>query len=158
MPIAALLATLAGIAGSLEVMYGAFAVGGALLAVSVLLLRGPWSIWNATPPAELSPRIRRAAIIAVFALAAFFRFYRLNPPGLWGDDAINGLLAFDVLDGKIRSPFQIVPHSHSYFHGLDLAMMVGMGEMPIVKNGVQQSAAIYQSIGITLTLGLGAVD
>src|SRR4030095_15498214 len=108
MPVAALLATLAGIAGSLELMGGAFALGGALLCVSVLLLRWPWSIWNAAPPAPLPPRMRRAAMLAVFAVAAFFRFYRLDPPGLGGDDAINGLLAFDVLDGKIRSPFQIV--------------------------------------------------
>jgi 4-amino-4-deoxy-L-arabinose transferase-like glycosyltransferase len=118
MLIAALLATAAGIAGSLALMWGGFAIGGALLLASVLALRWPGSIWEGAPPAELAPRVRWLALLGVCAVAVFFRCYRLNPPGLWGDDAINGLLAFGILDGAIRSPFQIVQHSHSDFHAL----------------------------------------
>jgi 4-amino-4-deoxy-L-arabinose transferase-like glycosyltransferase len=115
---AALLASLAGIAGSLELMWEHFAVGGALLFASVLLLRWPRSIWSDTAVAEPSPRVRRGALVAVCLLAAFFRVYQLNQPGLWGDDALNGLLAYAILDGKIHSPFELVLHSHSTFHAL----------------------------------------
>lgn len=118
MLIVALLATAAGIAGSLALMWGWFAIGGALLLTSVLVLRWPGSIWDSAPAPALSPRARRLALLGVCALAVFFRVYHLNQPGLWGDDAINGLLAFKILDGKIYSPFQIVAHSHSNFHAL----------------------------------------
>ena len=60
----------------------------------------------------------RLALLAVCVLAVFFRTYRMEPPGLWGDDAINALLAFDVIDGKVSSPFQLVAHAHSHFHAL----------------------------------------
>jgi hypothetical protein len=118
MLIAALIATAAGINGSLELMWGHFAIGGALILVSVLALRTPRSIWSADAPAELAPRTRRSALLGVCAVAVFFRIYRLNQPGLWGDDALNGLLAFDILDGKITSPLKLIAHSHSTFHAL----------------------------------------
>jgi predicted membrane-bound mannosyltransferase len=114
----ALLASVAGIAGSLAMLYGRFAAGAALFLASVVLMRWPVSIWDGAPAPELSPRVRRAALLAVCALAVFFRVYQLNQPGLWGDDALNGLLAYDILDGRIHSPFQIVRHSHSSFHAL----------------------------------------
>jgi Dolichyl-phosphate-mannose-protein mannosyltransferase len=116
--IAALLAIVAGIAGSLALMWGRFAAGGALFIASLVLTRWPVSIWAGEAVRELSPRGRRAALFAVCALAVFFRVYRLNQPGLWGDDALNGLLAYDILDGKIHSPFQIIRHSYSSFHAL----------------------------------------
>src|SRR5258707_10872132 len=116
MLIAALIATAAGISGSLELMWGHFAIGGAVILVSVLTLRTPRSIWRAAAPAELAPRTRRLALLGVGAVAVFFRVYRLNQPGLWGDDALNGLIAFDILDGKITSPFELITHSHSTFH------------------------------------------
>jgi hypothetical protein len=118
MLIAALFATVCGIAGSLACMWGRLAIGGALLLTSVLALRWPRSLWSGPAAAELSPRARRLGLLAVCATAVFFRTYHLNQPGLWGDDALNGLLAFDILDGKIRSPFQIVRHSYSSFHAL----------------------------------------
>src|SRR5215468_2369045 len=118
MLIAALVATAAGLGGALALMSGWFALGGALLLGSVLVLRWPRSIWSAPLPADLPPRTRRLALLAVCAVAVFFRFYHLNQPGLWGDDATNGLLAFDILDGKIHSPTKIVQHSHSNFHAL----------------------------------------
>jgi len=61
---------------------------------------------------------RRLALLAVCGIGAFFRTYQLVPPGLWGDDAINGLIALQILDGEIDSPFDIVTHSHSRFHAL----------------------------------------
>ena len=118
MLLAALLSTLAGVAGSLELMWGHFGLGGALLAGSVLMLRWPHSIWSGPPPFELSPGMRRLALLAVCAVAVFYRVYYLNQPGLWGDDALNGLLAYDILDGRIGSPFKLVTHSHSTFHAL----------------------------------------
>lgn len=118
MPLAAPLAALAGIAGSLAVARGRFASGWALLLISVLLLRWPASLWSGEPSDRLSRRGRVLALVAVCAVAAFFRLYRIEQPGLWGDDALNGLMAFDILDGRIHSPFTIVPHSHSNFHAL----------------------------------------
>ncbi len=118
MLIPALLATAAGIAASLQLMAGNFAFGGVLMLLSVLVLRWPRSIWTSAPPADLPPRTRRLLLLGVCAVAVFFRAYRINQPGLWGDDAINGLLAFDVLDGKIRSPFELVRHSYSIFFAL----------------------------------------
>ena len=118
MLIAALVATAAGLGGALALMSGWFALGGALLLGSMLALRWPRSFWDGPPPPDLPPRARRLALLAVCAVAVFFRFYHLNQPGLWGDDAINGLLAFDILDGKIHSPTKIVQHSHSNFHAL----------------------------------------
>jgi hypothetical protein len=118
MMLAACAATAAGIAGALALSAGRFTAGGAWLLVSVLLLRWPRSIWACADLDDLSPRVRRLALLAICGVAVFFRVYHLNQPGLWGDDALNGLLAFDILDGKIHSPFQIVTHSHSSFHAL----------------------------------------
>ena len=117
MLVAALLSTVAGIAGARLLALG-HPVGLVGLAVGVLLLRWPVSLWQVPPPEELAPRARRWWLLAVTALAAFFRCYRINQPGLWGDDAVNGLLALDVLDGVIRSPFALVSHAHSVFHAL----------------------------------------
>jgi hypothetical protein len=97
---------------------GRFLVGALLLAGSAAGLRWLASLWRADDPPELSPPTRLIALAAVVAVGAFFRFYRMVPPGIWGDDAINGLLAFDVLDGKITSPFQLVQHSKNRLHAL----------------------------------------
>jgi 4-amino-4-deoxy-L-arabinose transferase-like glycosyltransferase len=45
-----------------------------------------------------------AAILLVLAVAAFFRLWRIGdaPPGLFGDEAVNGLDALDVLAGRGR--------------------------------------------------------
>ena len=49
---------------------------------------------------------RRALLLAllIVAVAALFRFWRLAavPPGLFGDEAANGLDALDVLAGRSR--------------------------------------------------------
>jgi hypothetical protein len=108
----------AGVGGALAIMGAHFAAGAALLLASVLALRWPQSIWGAPVDHAWPVGARRLGVLAVCAIAVFFRCHRLNPPGLWGDDALNGLLAFDILDGTITSPFQIVRHSHSSFHAL----------------------------------------
>jgi mannosyltransferase len=95
------------------------------LAVGVLLLHWPVSLWQVAPPDELAARTRRLWLLAVTTLAAFFRCYRINQPGLWGDDALNGLLALDVLDGTIHSPFDLVSHAHSIFHALSSYPIAG---------------------------------
>ncbi|MEO8602279.1 MAG: glycosyltransferase family 39 protein [bacterium] len=115
---AALASILTGVAGSWLLAKAVWLPGLALLASSVLLLRWPQSFWTLEPLPELAPHTRRWGVIAITLTAAFFRLWRIEQPGLWGDDAINGLLAFDILDGKITSPFQIVQHSHSSFHAL----------------------------------------
>ena len=115
---ATLLALLAGLGGALLLSWGRFAAGAAFLLVSVVVLRWPRSIWADSTGEELSPRQRTIAIAVISGVAVFFRTYQIEPPGIWGDDAINGLLALDVLDGKITSPFQLVVHSLSIFHAL----------------------------------------
>jgi hypothetical protein len=105
------------VAGSVAISQGRFLLGGVLSLIGVLLLERPVSIWSGHPT-PLRPRQRRLALLAVCALAILLRVYHFEPPGLWGDDALNGLLAFDILDGNIRSPFEVVRHSHSHFHAL----------------------------------------
>ena len=69
---------------------------------------------------------RRRWLLAVTALAAFFRCYRLNQPGLWGDDAINGLLALDVLDGTHPLAVRAGRRTpHSVFHALSSYPIAG---------------------------------
>ncbi len=117
-PVTALTASVAGIAGCLQLARADFALGGLLCGLSVLVLCWPRSLWSAPPLPPPSAFWRRLGIAAVLLTGVFFRFYRITPPGLWGDDAINGLLAFDILDGRITSPFQIINHSYSHFHAL----------------------------------------
>ncbi len=115
---ATLVALVSGVCGALLLSWGRFAAGGALLLVSIIVLRWPHSIWSSSEGEELSRRQRALAIALISGVAVFFRVYQMEPPGVWGDDAINGLLALDVLDGKITSPFQLVPHALSVFHAL----------------------------------------
>lgn len=124
MLLAALLSAVAGIAGARLLALGQ-PIGLAGLAAGVLLLRWPQSLWNEPAAAELAPRTRRAWLLAITALAACFRCWRIDQPGLWGDDAINGLLALDVLDGRIHSPFDLVAHAHSFFHALSSYLVAG---------------------------------
>ncbi len=121
---AAVVSVAAGVAGAWLLARGEL-IGLALLAAGVGLLRWPRSVWTLPDPPELAPRTRRLLLLAITALAAFARLWRIDQPGLWGDDAINGLLAFDVLDGRIRSPFQLVAHAHSMFHALSNYLIAG---------------------------------
>src|SRR6185295_18579775 len=89
-----------GIIGAVFLARGRFSIGGAMCALGMGLLSWPSSIWVAPAAQPLGRRRRRILLLVVCATAVFFRAYRLEPPGLWGDDALNGLLAFDVLDGR----------------------------------------------------------
>jgi hypothetical protein len=115
---ATLLAVAFGVASSLLLDAGHFLAGSISLALSVYALRWPISIWDDGGTMPPSPSWRWGMFAVVCGLAVFFRFYQLNPPGLWGDDAINGLLAYEVLDGNVRSPFSLVVHAHSHFHAV----------------------------------------
>ena len=115
---ATIVALVSGLWGALLLMWGRFAPGGGLLVLSVSALRWPRSIWMVSSGEDLTFRHRALALAAVCGVAVFFRTYQIEPPGIWGDDAINGLLALDVLAGKITSPFQLVVHANSVFHAL----------------------------------------
>ena len=123
--ISTLVALVSGLSGTLLLMWGQFAPGGALLVLSVSAFRWPGSIWPDRSGEDLTRVQRTVALIAVCGIAAFFRIHQLEPPGIWGDDAINGLLALDVLAGKITSPFQLVVHSLSAFHALSNYAIAG---------------------------------
>ncbi len=125
MAVAATAATACGVAGAVLVPQRQFAAGWVLLGLGVALLLWPRSLWQGGEEVPLDRRRRRLALLAVCALGVFFRTYRLTPPGLWGDDAVNGLLAFDVLDGKIQSPFELITHSFSRFHALSNYFIAG---------------------------------
>jgi len=112
------LAIATGIWASVVLARGRFALGGALLLASVVALRWPRSVWVLDACTTWSPPRRTLAVLAVTALAVFFRVYRLEPPGLWGDEAVNGLRAFDILDGTVTSPFELVAQPLTYFHAL----------------------------------------
>jgi 4-amino-4-deoxy-L-arabinose transferase-like glycosyltransferase len=114
----AAVALAAGVAGSVLFARGYFGPGASLLLLGMGLLRWPVSVWHPCSAAALQARRQRLGLLLVCAVGTFFRFYRLEPPGLWGDDAINGLLALDVLEGKIGSPFALIGHAFSSFHAL----------------------------------------
>src|SRR3989344_1817529 len=48
------------------------------------------------------PKKERVIILCIIAIAIFFRFYQLDltPPGLWPDEAANGVDALKALDNK----------------------------------------------------------
>ncbi len=106
-----------GLFGALRCIAGELSLGFSALALSVVVLRMTPGLWpiDAAPYRKQADRLVFAGVLLAIA---FFRFHRLVPPGLWGDDALNGLLAFDVIDGVIASPFELVSHAHSWFHAL----------------------------------------
>jgi len=123
---AALLISLAaGVTGAVAFARGDFLTGGGLLLAGVVALRWLGSFWRNPEPPELQLQQRLLLLLAIVAVGAVFRFYRMVPPGLWGDDAINGLLAFDVLDGKVHSPFQLIQHSANKLHALTNFLIAG---------------------------------
>jgi hypothetical protein len=107
-----------GVAAAWFLMSGRCDTGGVYLLVSVLTLRCPPSIWNDDERVELPRRQLHCALLGVCVLGVFFRTYQIAPPGLWGDEAVNGLRAFDILDGKVHSPFELVEQPLTQFHAL----------------------------------------
>lgn len=89
-----------------------------LLAAGSTAFFWPASLWRGPRPPDPSPGVRALLLVGIVVLATAFRTYRMAPPGLWGDDATNGLIAYDILDGEVTSPFHLVRHASSYFHAL----------------------------------------
>lgn len=110
------LAFAAGIGGTVFLACGQFLAGAVALAAALFACRRLTAAAHgaAEPPDGLA--WLGAGIACLLGVA--FRTYRIEPPGLWGDDAINAMLAYAVLDGQIESPFQLVAHAHSHFHAL----------------------------------------
>jgi hypothetical protein len=68
-----------------------------------------------------------------------------------------------MIDGNISGVFPAATatlafdvHTGSSFHGARVAAMAAAGQMPLVANGMQTGSGSYYSIGLLLTLGLGA--
>ncbi len=116
--VAVVVAVAAGVSGALQFAGAQFARGSALMLVAAALIYWPRAVRRVDPGHAEELGHEGLALLLVCALAVFFRTYQLEPPGLWGDEAINGLRAFDILDGKITSPFQLVEHPHTAFHAL----------------------------------------
>jgi len=62
------------------------------------------------------------------------------------------------LAGTSGATLDFARHMESAFHGGRLALLVGLGTMPTVVAGRQESAIVYGSAGVTLTLGLGSAE
>ncbi len=118
-----------GLFGALRCIAGQPAVGFVAMGAAAVALRLTPRVWSAPTPTMAKGASDRLGLFAVVAALCFFRFYRMQPPGLWGDDALNGLLAFDVVDGAIGSPFEIIQHSHSRFHALTNFIIAGSYEV-----------------------------
>jgi len=152
---AAALAVVAGLYGSLYCLWGDPLRGLAGLIVGACAM-SPLLAAADSPATVASRRAALPGMLLVAAALIFFRCYRLDPPGLWGDDAINGLLALDVLNGEIRSPFRLVHHSHSYFHAFTnqviafAFLLVGPGptglRLPGIAAGIAAGLAVYAAL------------
>jgi hypothetical protein len=77
----------------------------------------------------------------------------LNHPN--NDHLIDGRASGVFPSGTITVAADAFRNHNGLFHGTRLALLISVGEMPLVKDGVQQSSAQYFSGGLTLTLGFG---
>jgi hypothetical protein len=62
------------------------------------------------------------------------------------------------LGGTSGVALDFARHMESAFHGGRLALLVGLGTMPTVVAGRQESPVVYSAAGLTLTLGLGSAE
>jgi len=160
--LAPVIALAGGIAGALVFAQGHFGIGGALMLGGALLLCWPGVLTRAHPVGDDTPAHPVLALLVVCAVAVFFRTYQLEPPGLWGDEAINGLRAFDVLDGTITSPFQLVSHPHTAFHALSnypiaaAFRLFGPGPVTLRLPGILAGIACVPLLYATVSPLLGA--
>jgi hypothetical protein len=77
----------------------------------------------------------------------------LNHPG--NNDLIEGRASGVFPSGTVTVAADALRKQNGLFHGVRLALLISVGEMPLVKSGVQQSSGPYFSGGLTLTLGFG---
>jgi 4-amino-4-deoxy-L-arabinose transferase-like glycosyltransferase/streptogramin lyase len=95
-----------------------FLVAVALFAASALVV---WSRGKVGEPGEERPAFELprsweiGLVIAVIALAAFFRFWQFLsfPPGLWYDEAVNGTDAYSIMDGDRLTVWRSSNFGHS---------------------------------------------
>jgi hypothetical protein len=60
--------------------------------------------------------------------------------------------------GTSGAALDFARHLESAFHGGRLALLLGLGTMPTVVAARQESAIVYGSVGLTLTIGLGSAE
>ncbi len=102
-------------------MWYGFALAVALLAASfVLAARSGRASPTASREATISPRWELALALAVFALAAFFRFHRFLefPPGIWYDEGVNATDAMHIIDVDHFTVWRDTNYGHAtlYFY------------------------------------------
>lgn len=99
-----------------------FMVAVGLFGASVIALRRVWGARaDEAEQAFVLPRnVEVGLVAAVFALAAFFRFWDFQdfPPGLWYDEAVNGTDAFSIMDRDHLTVWRSSNFGHStiYFY------------------------------------------
>ncbi len=95
----------------------------------------------------------RVAVIVVLAVAAYFRFHRLDeyPPGLYYDVGVNGLDAIDILNGKVAIFFERNNGREALFLYYQAALLGLIGFHPFVFN---LSGAFMSLLGVALVYRL----
>ena len=71
---------------------------------------------------------------------------------------INGSVDGYFPAGTLTLGFDFGRRSTGVFHSSRVAIIGTTGQMPLLKDGAQVSTGIYGSIGLTMTIGLGAPD
>jgi 4-amino-4-deoxy-L-arabinose transferase-like glycosyltransferase len=89
-------------------------------------------------------------LIAIIALAAFFRFYELNklPPGLHPDEAANGLDIFRMFKGDIRPLYNTNGPRESLFFFFQAAFVIVMGN---TITALRMAGAMFGTLAVLTT-------
>jgi len=89
--------------------------------------------------------------------------YCVDPSGIAKDCDTTTPSNNTMIDGNVSGVFPAATatlsvdfHGGGAFHGARIAAMAAAGQMPLVQNGMQTSTGGYYSIGMLLTLGIGA--
>ena len=100
------------------------------------------------------------AILLLLAIAALFRLWRIGstPPGLFGDEAVNGLDALDVLAGRGRIFFPANYGREGLHMFIIAAFFKLMGVTPLVLRLPSVIAGLTDCpvIGVPTSIGYGA--
>jgi hypothetical protein len=93
--------------------------------------------------------------------------YCVDPDGVAIDCNLKDPTMNHTIDGRVSGIYptgtmtlaaDVLRRTSGLFHGARVALLFSVGEMPLAKGGVQQSAAQYISGGLTLTLGVGGTS
>lgn len=71
---------------------------------------------------------------------------------------VNGTMSGLYGTATAQLSLDFAPARNRWFHFMRVAMLGSAGEMPLLVNGVQQSGQAYASIGLMLSMGVGAPD